>query len=429
MKRHISTSSEKYKNMSIEQKIKVIEAKLLYANHARKVPYRYLTVNRLNQILEELYEEKSKQLCNINNDYVENINNNNNNNDNNIVAGQNNNQIPDDIDVRSEDYKKLSDKEKLNVVRSKLTKLFNNTSGKFVIVMYNGQKEKINRDKQGEYKDLVEREKKLKDIINQKHIDFKRSNKDGIKKIPFYDNCIVPFINKITDNFGKLGKYKSNKIFKTKRVKKTKNGKIKRRITAGCCALIIFFTGFMLSRCNKDSSSSVNSIVGSSSQNNDNVNNNIEDENKENNNNNNNTDNEDKENNNNNNNTDNEDKENNNNCVPGKDDEFKLTFDDTVTINKNSYIYTNSYDATYDTNSINPYYAGHYERDVQGLVYNLDGKIYVIYETDADALKKQRELEKSGAIMTAVLVTRNDLTHIGQYEGYYSIDSVRVKSR
>lgn len=104
-----------------------------------------------------------------------------------------------------------------------------------------------------------------------------------------------------------------------------------------------------------------------------------------------------------------------------------LSFDDFVTINDNSFIYRNCYDATNNTNALNPYYDGEYERDVQGIVYQLDGKIYIIYETDINAVEKQKSLEEAGATMTAVLVTRSDMTNTGEYEGYYNIDSVKVK--
>lgn len=435
MKHFVDITFDKYKNILIAKKNKVIWGEREHVINAKNVSYRHLIKNKLYRILDNLHEEKNKQLDN-NDAYNKNIEVVDNN--------KNNNQIPYETDVRSEEYKKLSNEEKLNVVRNKLSELFENTTGKVIVVIYKGQKKKINKDKQGEYKDLVEREKKLGQIINKKDMVVQKVNNNVKNKTSFYNKFIIPFINNNINNIGDLFlkiKNVSNKNLKNNKIKGLKNVKTKleknkkskivngkKRITAGFCALIIFITGFSLSKCNKNSPDGVNSLMTSMSQNNDN--NNLdnttnEDIYIENNNNNNIENDENKENDNN---INNEDKETNNN-ESGKYDDFKLTFDNTVTININSYIYTNSYDATYNKNSLNPYYSGYYERDVQGLVYSLDGKIYVIYETDVDALEKQRKLENCGAIMTAVLVTREDKVHTCEYEGYYNISSVKVKSR
>ena len=109
--------------------------------------------------------------------------------------------------------------------------------------------------------------------------------------------------------------------------------------------------------------------------------------------------------------------------------EEKITFDDVVTINDNSYIYTNAYDASYNTNMYNPYYDGSYDREVQGIVYELNGNIYTVYEDDTNSMQIQQELENAGATAVAVLVTRSDLVSTGEYEGYYNVNSVRVKTR
>ena len=101
-----------------------------------------------------------------------------------------------------------------------------------------------------------------------------------------------------------------------------------------------------------------------------------------------------------------------------------------VNIKDNSYIYTNSYDATDSTNKCTPYYNGSYDREVMGVTYELDGNLYTIYRDDMNASEKVNELISKGAKQTAVLVVRSDLVNTGDYEGYYNIDSIkRVKTR
>lgn len=114
--------------------------------------------------------------------------------------------------------------------------------------------------------------------------------------------------------------------------------------------------------------------------------------------------------------------------VTTKYDEYDLG--ENVNIENNSYIYTNSYDATDKTNMYTPYYDGSYDREVMGVTYELDGKLYTIYKDDANATDKINELTHRGAKQTAVLVVRNDLVNTGDYEGYYNVDSIkRVKTR
>ena len=99
-------------------------------------------------------------------------------------------------------------------------------------------------------------------------------------------------------------------------------------------------------------------------------------------------------------------------------------------IKDNSYIYTNSYDATDSTNKCTPYYNGSYDREVMGVTYELDGNLYTIYRDDMNASEKVNELISKGAKQTAVLVVRSDLVNTGDYEGYYNIDSIkRVRTR
>lgn len=120
--------------------------------------------------------------------------------------------------------------------------------------------------------------------------------------------------------------------------------------------------------------------------------------------------------------------ENNNNVDVNNSDNYTISFDDKVTINDNSYIYGSSYDAAGEKNGVTPLFDCSYERDVMGVVYNLDGNIYTIYSSDSHAYEKADELISKGAKEKAVLVTRSDLVYTGQYEGYYDIDDVNVKT-
>ena len=65
---------------------------------------------------------------------------------------------------------------------------------------------------------------------------------------------------------------------------------------------------------------------------------------------------------------------------------------ESVNIKDNSYIYTNSYDATDSTNKCTPYYNGSYDREVMGVTYELDGNLYTIYRDDMNASEKVNEL-------------------------------------
>lgn len=103
---------------------------------------------------------------------------------------------------------------------------------------------------------------------------------------------------------------------------------------------------------------------------------------------------------------------------------------ESVNIKDNSYIYTNSYDATDGTNKCTPYYNGTYNREVMGVTYELDGNLYTVYRDDMNASEKVNELISKGAKQTAVLVVRSDLVNADDYEGYYNINSIkRVKAK
>lgn len=108
----------------------------------------------------------------------------------------------------------------------------------------------------------------------------------------------------------------------------------------------------------------------------------------------------------------------------------EYTLGDSVNIKDNSYIYTNSYDATDKVNNYTPYFDGSYDREVMGVTYELDGNLYTIYKNEINANEKVNELISKGAKQTAVLVVRSDLVNTGEYEGYYNVSSLkRVKTK
>lgn len=69
------------------------------------------------------------------------------------------------INVNSMNYRKLSKKDKLKVVRFKINKLLSDTSSSKAYEYYNGKKVGIPEDKLGIFKDLCEREKSLSKYV------------------------------------------------------------------------------------------------------------------------------------------------------------------------------------------------------------------------------------------------------------------------
>lgn len=414
----ILLSDEEYKNMTTKQKIEVIKAKIKRVKELGYVKDKTIILDNLNRILKTLESE--------------NISNNCTSSKQTGVA---------------DTYITLSNEEKLEAIRTKIENLFEYKGKGTIIVIYKGKKKQIYKHEEGIYRDLVEREKALEKNISKTSSTTNLPN-NNIKKTKT-KNYILPLvvgISALTTKFAKKSKAAissfGNKFAKKlkKVISKTKtsfkkiktlsenNNKtrvIKRRIAAGICALTITIGGLIaLKSCKKacDNTESTKegttqtqpTTNGSNKEHAPNDNTSKEENKKP---------------------IINEDNKNND-TITNEDNKENITINDdslslndTITINKGSYIYTNSYDATYNTNSYNPYYSGHYERDVQGLVYEHNGNIYVIYENDTNALEKQKQLENSGAVITAVLVTRSDLIYTGEYEGYYNVNSIKVKKR
>ena len=182
-----------------------------------------------------------------------------------------------------------------------------------------------------------------------------------------------------------------------------KHRQMKRRFAAAACASIIAFTGFVgIKNASQNNSDDLNTQTNITEVNNDKDNKKTEEDNKKN------------------------DEE----VIKEEPKvENSISFDDVVTIKENSPIYTNSYDATYNTNEYDPLYDGSYEREVEAVSYEIDGKVYTIFETEENAKEKVDMLIKSGANLSAVLVTRTDLVNGVTHEGYYDSDNVNVKVR
>lgn len=326
-----------------------------------------------------------------------------------------------EIDVKSEKYKKLSINEKKVTIDSQIEKLFVNNGKNILTVIYNGEKKFINKDKMGIFKDLCQRQKAINKQININNNNVNKSISNCLNKSikdndivkPVLGGSIISGLNKIKSLCKKTNKSLSKKN-KEHKITLTSIKKHSKRIKAGICALLIAVSGYAaMSRLNKESSnlSDKKNEYPSINEPNDYSPINVDYTKKE------------------------------DNLVEteevveeqisddvNKEDNF-LSFDDTVTVNDNSYIYTNAYDASRTSNFYNPYYGGNYERDIQGIVYELDGNIYVIYKSDVNAIYKQKELILNGANVTAVLVTRSDLLYTQQYEGYYNVNSVKVKTK
>ena len=116
-----------------------------------------------------------------------------------------------------------------------------------------------------------------------------------------------------------------------------------------------------------------------------------------------------------------------------EEDKYNFSFNDKIMIEDGASIYYSSRDAVNNKNKLNPLFDGSYERNIDGIVYNLNGEIYTIYSTDANSYEKAQDLIDRGATQEAVLVTRSDLreNHLydNQYEGYYDIDEVKVLTK
>lgn len=402
----------------------------------------------------------------------------------------------ENINLNSNEYTKLSNEEKLKLVKSRIDSILNEKADKHQFtVVYKGKRIKINKDKQGSLRDLASRERSLEKRINDKKrqeeskkIELELSEKnevevtkednnkknalidnyreialdtdyyknlsveDKIKEInrekkshsnlineklypndeeskeyiDFLDDLLVKLnaeaiSNRVSDQDDIVDSTNEEKKSKgilallmglplVSRIKNRKSkkdsiwrrkfNKKKKRIGAAICAGIIAVTGIIgLKSCNntnnKNSDNNINTSVTD-----------IDDSNK--------------------------------NDIPeiiSQDIDTEdiiddtISLNDTVTIDNGSPIYTNSYDASYNTNGYNALYDGSYDRIIEAVSYELNGVVYTVYRNEDNSYEKVDELIKKGATLTSVLVTRVDLANDITHEGYYNVSNVRVRSR
>lgn len=441
----VLTSSDEYKNMSIDERIEVMESRLDYIFNINNINATYedeqlvavVYKNTTKFVPKSLYDKAIGVIMMI--ERLEKEKNADINKEVSYTIDSKNTHKTDSTDKNSEKNTVISDNNTNNnechslvVVPVKKEKnkksLREIVTGFFAVSMFTGIVSGIG-------KFIKKNKDNAINFINKKRNNIKKE-KGTLKKIA---NTVTTGFVSIASNVNKsVTKIKKNVVTYIEKNKKNNyhsinnNNANRRRVTAALCAVLIMATGFvnLRSKNSKNINTSNNNIPEKSTTsmidttNNNNseknttsmidtdVKNTVDS-------------------------SHNDILENNN--IISKDenviqkdnieDEATITFDDTVTIDNNAYIYSNSYDATNNTNALEPYFDGNYERDVQGIVYELDGNIYVIYENEYNALEKQKELESKGAVMTAVLVTRNDLTGTNEYEGYYNTSSVKVKTR
>lgn len=406
----------------------------------------------------------------------------------------------ENININSNEYTKLSNEEKLELVRFRIKKILNEKGDKHQFtVVYKGKRIKINKDKQGLLRDLVSREKSLEKKVNEKKRQeelnkeiFNSSDKDTTQKtnedkksdeekfnplinnfneivlgsdyykrlsvedkievinkekkshidlvneklyldddeskeyLDYLDSLLVKLnveviSNRVSDQDDIVDSTNEEKKSKgilallmglplVSRIKNRKSkkdsiwrrkfNKKKKRIGAAICAGIIAVTGIIgLKSCNntnnKNSDNNINTSVTD-----------IDDSNK--------------------------------NDIPeiiSQDIDTEdviddtISLNDTVTIDNGSPIYTNSYDASYNTNGYNALYDGSYDRIIEAVSYELNGVVYTVYRNEDNSYEKVDELIKKGATLTSVLVTRVDLANDITHEGYYNVSNVRVRSR
>ena len=411
----------------------------------------------------------------------------------------------ENINLNSNEYTKLSNEEKLKLVKSRIDSILNEKADKHQFtVVYKGKRIKINKDKQGSLRDLASRERSLEKRINDKKrqeelkkIELELSEKnevevtkednnkknalidnyreialdtdyyknlsveDKIKEInrekkshsnlineklypndeeskeylEFLDDLLVKLnveaiSNKVNDQndiidntnvesiqadiIDGTDEEKKSKgllsalmglplISKIKNRKSKKDSlwtrkfnKKKKRIAAAICAGIIAVTGFIgLKSCNnnKDNNASVKTSI---------------------------TD------------IDDSKKQDTPEVSPEDNAEVEdntISLNDTVTIDNGAPIYTNSYDASYNTNGYNALYDGSYDRIIEAVSYELNGNVYTVYRNEDNSYEKVEDLIKNGATLNSVLVTRVDLANNITHEGYYNVNNVRVRSR
>lgn len=104
----------------------------------------------------------------------------------------------------------------------------------------------------------------------------------------------------------------------------------------------------------------------------------------------------------------------------------EIDLDDTFTVNNDSQIYANEYDAAYKTNPLKPYFGANEEREVNGIVYNYNGTMVLLDKNDPDFESQRAALESNGAVLEAV---RSQVGEKADKEGFWNIDDINEKDR
>ena len=100
-------------------------------------------------------------------------------------------------------------------------------------------------------------------------------------------------------------------------------------------------------------------------------------------------------------------------------------FDDTFVIKEGADVYTQDVHAANEQNGVSPYFEESSIRDVAGIVYEYNGTVLTIYETEEDAKAKKAAIEANGAEQVGVLAMNENADEKG-YEGFYNSEDIEL---
>lgn len=100
-------------------------------------------------------------------------------------------------------------------------------------------------------------------------------------------------------------------------------------------------------------------------------------------------------------------------------------FDDTFVIKEGADVYTQDVHAANEQNGVSPYFEESSIRDVAGIVYEYNGTVLTIYETEEDAEAKKTAIEANGAKQVGVLAMNENADEKG-YEGFFNSENIEL---
>lgn len=100
-------------------------------------------------------------------------------------------------------------------------------------------------------------------------------------------------------------------------------------------------------------------------------------------------------------------------------------FDDTFVIKEGAEVYTQDVHAANEQNGVSPYFEESSIRDVAGIVYEYNGTVLTIYETEEDAEAKKTAIEANGAKQVGVLAMNENADEKG-YEGFFNSEDIEL---